>query len=331
MRFLYLLLFPILLLSCTAGNRPVWDWSLESRCYGRPVIDGENVYIVSQSGEVISGKFKNGEKNWSVKVDGPVLAEPDYSDKYIFIATQNGFVYALDKQDGKTIWKKNLDPDHFVAPLTLWDDLLIVPSRDGNLYGMSAGNGEAIWKHSGNKKYNTKAIISDPYIFIGGWENDFYCLRKDGTVNWRFKASHVIVEPALIHRNVVYFTAHDHFVYALDVPTGRLIWRFQATYPTELLMIRNELVFGSKSDLLVLDPQNGKELRRIKTDRNIDRVFSWGDHCIAVSRKMLDIDPKSGEIKTLIQARKPLFKIAFPDGMFVVSDDFNRIYGYKAG
>jgi hypothetical protein len=96
-------------------------------------------------------------------------------------------------------------------------------------------------------------------------------------------------------------------------------------------MIRNELVFGSKSDLVVLDPQNGKELRRIKTDRNIDRVFSRGDHCIAVSRKMLDIDPKSGEIKTLIQARKPLFKIAFPDGMFVVSDDFNRIYGYKAG
>ncbi|HSE42306.1 MAG TPA: PQQ-binding-like beta-propeller repeat protein, partial [Acidobacteriota bacterium] len=268
-KIICLVITAALLICCNSSNKIVWHWKLESRCYAQPILDGKNVYIVSQAGEVISGEYKTGKKNWAVKVNGPVLADPDYDQDHIYVSTQNGFIHALKKQNGSVTWSANFPEDHFTAPLTVTNGMLLVPSRNGTLYSLSIANGNVIWKLEGNLKYNTKVIVQGSHLFIGGWGQDFYCLNMDGSINWRYRASHVIVENALIHKNDVYFTAHDYNVYALDLQTGRLKWRFRADHldPTELLLIGNELIFGSGEYLEILDPQTGKRLRKIKTPR----------------------------------------------------------------
>lgn len=297
------------------------------------MLDGKNVYIVSQKGEVVSGEIETGEKHWSIKVNGPILGDPDFDRDHVFVATQNGSVVALKKKDGSVFWSISYPDEAFTAPLTVVNGMLLVPSRNGILYALSTQDGHVVWKHEGNSKYNTKVIVDGPYLFIGGWANDFYCFRMDGTVNWRYKASHVIVENALIHNNDVYFTAHDSHIYALEIPTGRLKWRFRADYPepTEMLWIGNELLFGSADFLEVLDPQTGKRIRRIKVPRTVDRLYSWKNQCVFASKNVYLVDPKTGQSKVLIPGKARFFKIAFAQDRFIISDEDTNVYGFAFG
>jgi outer membrane protein assembly factor BamB len=269
-------------------------WSLQSRCYAQPILDGNNVYVVSQKGEVISGDIDTGKKNWSIKVNGPILADPDFNQDHLFVSTQNGSVIALKKKDGGVFWSVNYPTEPFTAPLTVVNEMLLAPSRTGTLYAFSTKDGQLLWKHEGNQKYNTKVIVKDPYLLIGGWNSDFFCFRMDGSINWKYKASFRIVENALVHNNDVYFTAHDSYIYALDIPTGNLKWRYRADYdqPTEMLLIKNELLFGSKDFLEILDPQTGKRIRRIETPRIVDRLYAWNNKCVFVSKNVYIVDPK---------------------------------------
>jgi outer membrane protein assembly factor BamB len=332
MKKFFLILFVVFLISCqNQSNKIVWQWKLESRCYAQPVIDGKNVYIVSQAGEVISGEYQTGKKNWSVKVNGPVLGDPDYDQDRIYVATQNGFVLSLKKSSGGINWSTNFPEENFTAPLTVENGMLLVPSRNGTLYALSTTDGNIIWKIEGNLKYNTKAIVQGSHIYIGGWGRDFYCLNLDGSVNWRYKASHVIVENAMIHKNDVYFTAHDYNVYALDLQTGRLKWRFRADHPdpTELLLIGNQLVFGSANFVEVLDPQTGKRIRKIKAPRIVERIYAVDDKVVMASKNIYKIDPKSGVIEKLISGKGPYFKITFTPDRYIVSDDLQGVFGFS--
>jgi hypothetical protein len=208
--------------------------------------------------------------------------------------------------------------------------MLLVPSRNGTLYSLSIANGNVIWKLEGNLKYNTKVIVQGSHLFIGGWGQDFYCLNMDGSINWRYRASHVIVENALIHKNDVYFTAHDYNVYALDLQTGRLKWRFRADHldPTELLLIGNELIFGSGEYLEILDPQTGKRLRKIKMPRVVERIYKHDESVVMASKNIFKIDPNKGTIQKLISGQGPYFKIAFPEGRYIVSDELTGVFGF---
>jgi len=326
-----LFVFSAVFISCGSSTKLVWKWILQSRCYAQPILDGNNVYIVSQKGEVVSGNIATGKKNWSIVVNGPILADPDFNQDTIFVSTQNGSVVALKKQDGAVFWTANYPEEAFTSPLTVVNEMLLAPSRTGTLYAFSTKDGHQLWKHEGNVKYNTKVIVKEPYLFIGGWNADFFCFRMDGSINWKFRASHRIVENALIYKNDLYFTAHDHYIYALDVPTGKLKWRFRADsdQPTELVRVNNELLVGSNDFLEILDPQTGNRIRRIKTPRIVDRLYSWNNKCVFVSTDVYIVDPKTGDIKVLIPRNGPYFKIAFGEQHFVVTDENTGVYGYS--
>jgi hypothetical protein len=330
-KIFFLFLLSLVFVSCGSSTKVVWKWVLQSRCYAQPILDGHNVYIVSQKGEVVSGDIATGKKNWSIMVNGPILADPDFNQDHLFVSTQNGSVIALKKKDGGVFWSANYPEEPFTAPLTVVNEMLLAPSRSGTLYAFSTKDGHLLWKHEGNIKYNTKVIVKEPYLFIGGWNQDFFCFRMDGTVNWKYRASYRIVENALVHNNDVFFTAHDSYIYALDVPTGNLKWRFHADYdqPTEMLWIGNELLFGSREYLDVLDPQSGKRIRRIKTPRIVDRLYTWNNKCVFVSTDVYIVDLKSGDVKILIPGKGPFFKIAFGKQHFVVTDENTGVYGYS--
>ena len=115
-RIFLLPIFLLLLTSCNSSNKLVWQWTLESRCYAQPIIDGNNVYVVSQSGEVVSGEYRTGKKNWSIKVNGPVLGDPDFDQDKVYVATQNGFVLALKKRKWKRKLERQLSGRTFHSP-----------------------------------------------------------------------------------------------------------------------------------------------------------------------------------------------------------------------
>lgn len=314
---------------CSSDRTPVWQWKLESRSYADPVIDQNKVYIVSQAGEVIAGEYLTGKVIWKRKIDGSILAAPAVSKMALFTATENGNVYALDKLSGNDIWKKHLK-DSFLAPLSVASELVILPSGNGTLRAIFQSTGDPKWENTGNKKYNTRAVVSNGYILIGGWGSNFYCVRMDGTTNWTFKTGGILVEEATIFENSVFFSGRDNHVYGLEISTGKLLWRFPVSSPTRTILVDNKIVFGDdRGTLYSVQPENGNLIKKITVRKQISQLYPFGKSCIVVSRQAYEINPNEGRISPLISLPEPIFKMTISNQSLVVTDELYSIYGFR--
>jgi outer membrane protein assembly factor BamB len=314
--------------SCKNDYQPAWRLALKSRSYVEPLIDGEHFYAFSQAGEVIRASIKDGLPSWSETMAGPVLGRPALVGDTLFVITQNGILYAIQSQTGKVNWKVQL-PDTFSAPVTIFASNVILPSESGKIYARYNRDGSAAWMFSGALKFNTGALVADDRALIGGWGKNFYSLRPDGSLNWKFTAAERITEDAIRVGNNVYFPSHDHFVYALEIPSGRLIWRFPATQPSNLVAMKDEILFASGKDLIAISAYSGKLIRRLPFQKVIDRVYVNPPNLLLVSHDIYEVSPDFSTVSVRFRGPKPFFKLSFAEGMILASDDLYSIYGYE--
>jgi len=313
------------LIACNQSARPVWRWKLQSRCYADPLIDGRTVYVVSAAGEVIAGESGSGNRIWSQKLAGSIVATPAVSDRMLFTATQQADVFALDKKSGKQLWRKQFSGEGVEAPLVVINDQLLVPSDKGTIYALSVEDGTVRWSFAGNRKYNAAPIWSGSQIFIGGWGGKFLCLSADGKLHWEFAARERITENALLHKNRVFVSTDNRFVYAFDAPSGKFLWRFQTADPTNIIVINNELIFGSESSLIIVRPEDGALLRKVDIGKRVNRIYSNGTACLVVADKVYRVNPSSGKVSAIDLPPGELpFKLAWsPDALVITNQLFS--------
>lgn len=325
--FLILLLFS----SCRNAGAPIWNWSLESRSYAQPIFEGETVFVVSQAGEIISGNSRSGEKYWNYRAKGEIVAEPAVLANRVFAATRRGDVYALDAKSGKPLWQQRIDDDGFIAPLTANGNMVLAPSQKGTLYALSAENGSKLWAVPGNVKYNSKAVVNGAHIYIGGWAHDFLCLNLEGSLSWRFHASQIIVESAVVNKNVVYFSAYDHSVYALDAVSGTKLWEFTTTEPGRVFLIQDQLIFPAQEALIALRAGDGSLMHRFIPPAKILRCLQQNNSLILSTKNgnIYELDPQRQRMNLLFQSPFALYNLALSHEILIGTDETYGIHGFQ--
>ncbi len=130
-----------------------------ARC--TPTVEGDNVYLISSSGEVVCINAKTGEKRWSV--DGYEKFEGDWGpwstaesplivgNKVIYTpGGQKTTMVALDKNSGETVWMTESlkDKSAYVSPILIdyAGKKVVVNVSATYAFGVNADNGEIIWK-----------------------------------------------------------------------------------------------------------------------------------------------------------------------------------------
>ena len=324
--FTILLLF---LLSCRDSGKPVWHWALESRSYADPVFQDSSIFVVSQKGEVIHGNYKTGERIWSRKVPGEVFASPAVEENRLFIANYPGSVFCWQTDSGQEIWHKEIG-EQIQAPLTATKGLLLIPTAGGTLLALSTKSGEIQWSIGGNQKYNTRVVIHDRYLLIGGWGKILYCLKRDGSIHWQFQSASMLTEDAMVSGDTVYLSTYDDYVYALELTTGRKKWEYHAKYPTNAIVMENELLFASEQEIHVLNPNTGKLLRKFQIGIPVTHVYDVSGRCFLASQKLYELDPGTGTLSSRLSLQAPVFKVAFPTGRTIVTDEVRSVFGYSS-
>jgi outer membrane protein assembly factor BamB len=315
--------------ACQQGNSVLWQWNLKGRSYADPLIDGSLVYIVSQAGEVVAGDINDGSKKWNLVLGKPIVSTPAISGAQIYVATQSGDLYALNKSTGAQLWKTHLE-DHVEAALNVDRKMVIVPTTSGNLYSISASSGKSLWMHRGTGKINTRAIIQEPYIFSADWSGNLTSLKLDGSTNWIYKTSRRITEDPVVIKNIVYTATHDDSIFALEVPTGRLIWNYKIPYPSNLLYFKDRLLFGDlKGFVHSLHPLTGKLIGSSRIDRNpIQKLYSCLGECMVLSSELSRYDPLTNKSEIILRVKPSPYRIACTKEMLIVTDEFFGVRGY---
>lgn len=142
-----------------------------SRIYGRPIIDGDNLYF-GDSEYFVSVNAITGIENWRIPLMTELQASPVvYNDNLIFSTKRN--VYSLDKTTGVINWSKPILKDEIYGSPYIEDGLVVINSYNQFIV-LNADNGSQLYQSPYiSDVFAGSPIIYDEKIFLGGI--NYYC------------------------------------------------------------------------------------------------------------------------------------------------------------
>jgi outer membrane protein assembly factor BamB len=135
------------------------------------LIDKKDVYVSSNSGDLLNLNVDTGEIKWSYKLSS--IQNHIINEKYLFVLTENGFVVSFNKNTGTILWSidlnkisKNTKDQIDYYGLILASNNIYLTSSNGNLYKISAIDGKYITHKKINSELSRAPIIVDNKILI---------------------------------------------------------------------------------------------------------------------------------------------------------------------
>lgn len=191
----------------------------------------------TENGEVIALDPATGERRWTSKVPGEVLAAPAAGDGMIVVNTGSGFIVALNPADGSRRWAYEQE----LPALTIRGvaEPTIVPG--GVVFGSGSGKvGVLISEHG-----------------LPAWEEQI--ATPQGATDLA-RLVDVDARP-LVVGNTVYAIAYNGELVALELNSGRTLWkRDYASFRNMALADTVLYIVDSVGRVHAIDRRNGQEL-----------------------------------------------------------------------
>jgi eukaryotic-like serine/threonine-protein kinase len=215
--------------------RPPLDsmWSVDlgagTSIYSPAVVDNL-LFIGNLRGEIQVVHVSDGKVYGKKKLGTAVVGTPVVEGDVVYVALTNSKrdVVAYNFLKAGELWDVKTG-DIESSPLLLGSKLY-VGTLSGEIYCVDAKTGNIDWKYSASTATKKRLIRSSPAtdganIVFCCDEGTVICMRKDGTVAWKFKTGGSVVASPAILGEQMYICSADSNVYSLSISTGLLIWR----------------------------------------------------------------------------------------------------------
>ena len=208
------------------------------------------VYVGTKDGRVqalTDSGFEGVRPGWSFpQAEGTndlqgVYGSPVVAGNLLYVAAENGYLYALDLENGSISdrgWRRPQGQPERMEPLVAGpaydpiNELIIVPSEDGNLYAYDDDTGEPIWDRPfpvGDKIWSTPAV-SNGVAFFGSHNGYVYSVNlATGEEEWSRRTEGVVAGRPLLVDGMVVAGSFDKKLYAFDAQDGTPRWQFEGT------------------------------------------------------------------------------------------------------
>ena len=109
-----------------------------------PAGDGKRIYAASRNGVVSALNPENGKRIWRVELDLPLSAGPGVGEDYVVVAGSDGLLICFAANDGREIWRINIDSESLARPL-IRNGSVVIQTIDGKLQVFAAFDGSEQW------------------------------------------------------------------------------------------------------------------------------------------------------------------------------------------
>jgi outer membrane protein assembly factor BamB len=285
---LRILAISLILFSSFSFAKVEWQYKVQGRVTGQPVIYKNLVYILA--GQSLSVLNKSGELQWQYKLKAKTYSKVVIENDTIYLLADNGlhaittngeskwFFASKDKPlsiEGETWgWGKG----QFVDPWSWYrsspivaNDKVIFGNAQGT-YALSSKTGEKIW-HVNTGVTQTKPAYYEGIVVIGSWDNHLYGINEnDGSIAWKFVSRTPQGEMAdwngwdgfnldpVIYNGVIYVGNRGSYFYAINAKTGVEKWssQYAGTWVGSAAIESNGEIFFGTSDGFSLVGLNAK-------------------------------------------------------------------------
>ncbi|MBI5642407.1 MAG: PQQ-binding-like beta-propeller repeat protein [Deltaproteobacteria bacterium] len=194
------------------------DYEKYSGVYASPAYADGSVFIAGKNGIIYSSSAKSGGRNWSARTESAIYSSPVIREGALYVASLNRTFYAIDVKTGKIIWRKQLDADMIIASPVVTKDSIYVAFKSGHIksYGRTGGNEIADFKLP-SEISSTPVIGGNGIIYCAGEDGFLYALDiKTGAISWKYQTGGGIHSSPAVLEGAVYVGSEDGNVYAFS-------------------------------------------------------------------------------------------------------------------
>ena len=207
----------------------------------RPAVDGDRVYAATRGGRVRAFDARTGESIWDTETDSPLSGGPGVGDGLVLLGTSDGEVLALGEKDGEITWRTRVSSEVLSSPVAQ-GGIAVARTIDGKLFGLSTDDGTRLWVYDRPTPVLTLRGTSSPALAEGaavaGFDNGqvVAIALSNGQPLWETRVAvprgrtelermvDIDADP-IIEDNTVYTVTYQGRVAALELFSGKVIWR----------------------------------------------------------------------------------------------------------
>jgi outer membrane protein assembly factor BamB len=176
-------------------RHPVWTFRGHALLEFPPVIAYGMLDIVNNRGEVFAIDERRGKVRWAYRSGRCSAASPAVGNHLVFVALLN---------------KPPCNASH---------------GKDGKVIAFDAETGKIRWQRTIGPTESSPLFAGD-VVVVGDWSHNVYAFTTaTGNLRWHYHAGGLIKGAISLAGGRVYFGSYDTHVYALDVRTGKQVWR----------------------------------------------------------------------------------------------------------
>lgn len=261
-----------------------WDYYLSS-----PVVADGILYTGSGDGNLYAFDPATGKEIWHYQTGARIRTAPAVNGDLIFIGTMNGYLYAIEKKSGTVRWKfatKGIankfvdfgyDATAIVSSPSVGDGTVVFGARDGILYAVDEKTGKEKWRNDHNGSWVLGTGIKNRMVFASSGSSAFVqALDIDtGKEIWRFKSQKAVFSSLTLAGDMLYFDDYGGNVYALNNRTGVRAWRFPMGRRSFSAPLISDGMIYCTSDDGILYALEGAGDKEFKPARPVKKIVYW--------------------------------------------------------
>lgn len=221
------------------GEKIPYPWRFDYY-YSSPVLYENKLIVGGDDGYVYNLEQRSGKINWKFKTRGLVRSTAAIYKGIVLIGDTQGILYALDEKTGREKWifgvkgsTMNLEEFGFdrkaiLAAPVVHQNKIIFGSRDGFLYCLDM-EGNQLWMMDHQVSWIISTVaVKDSFVVTGTSDGRFVQAvnLNTGKEIWKFRPNSLFWSSPLIVNDKVYAGSFDGVLYCLDLKTGQRISQF---------------------------------------------------------------------------------------------------------
>jgi len=230
------------------------------------------------------------QKGWKFKTGEGISASAAITKGSVYVSSQDGYLYALDKAGGRERWKLHIGGQNNSSPAVA-ESLVYAGSETGVLHAVDAESGRTRWELRTGGAIASSPLVAQGRVYVGSQDGYLYALDAlTGRQGWRFKTDAGIRSSPVYAAGRIYFGSEDGNLYAVSAENGEHLWHFQtAGYVDSSPAVAGNLVYVGSIDthLYALDALTGRERWRV-------RLGDWVESSPVVAEGMVFVGCEDG-------------------------------------
>ncbi|MBI4182269.1 MAG: PQQ-binding-like beta-propeller repeat protein, partial [Candidatus Aenigmarchaeota archaeon] len=247
-----------------------WAFATRDKVCAEPLVREGRVYVGSKDGSFYCLDARTGELRWKVGTRAPISSSAAWWEGRVYVGGWDGLLYCF-LPDGRLAWKFPTK-DLIAKKIAVGGGVAYAVSRDGSLYAVDALTGQRKWvfRQRDSLPCSAPVLDKDMVFFAATFQQRLFALRTaDGSVAWSFPLTNLEYGQPTCEGEMVYMTANDGWVYALDRASGKVRWKYaeplRADWADGNAIAGGRMYIGSRNCKLVCLSLQGEKIWEFTT------------------------------------------------------------------